>query len=396
MSTPKIYLNDTYLRKDNTCGVYIMVNLNYKTIRFALGIYCLPDDFNKDTGRIRGNSQKVKDDNLLIENGLSLLNDIFIRYRLQNVVITPDLLKKEWKNPTRRVDFYLWMIETINLRKGDLAESSLRQHRTLVSKMTNYRKKLSFSEIDPFFIDGFRKYLKVDLKNDLNTVYNNLKNLKAYLNLAVRQGIITENPFNRIKIKRFKTDRVFLTEDELLIFWNAYSKRDLSDNYHLVLRHFLFMCFTGLRISDLIHITFENIWNDKLVFFPIKTRGIKKAAVKIPLNSFALKLIKDEGGSVGKIFNCMSEQRMNSKIKDIANFLHIPKKLTNHSGRHTFATIYLSKTKDVVGLQKILGHSDIAQTMEYVHITEDMLNDNMKVFDNSLFKRKTPPVSGLL
>jgi len=396
MSTPKIFLNKKQIKKDHTCTIYILVNLCSQTTKFSTGISCDPKKFDEQIGRIKGESRQAIDKNMIIEKCLSRINDIFIKYRLQNEVITPELLKKEWKNPTRRVNFYAWMDEEIRNRKGDLAASSLKQHRTLLSKMIGFKKRLSFSEINPDFIECFRRYLKKEKNNDINTIHNNMKNLKAYLNIAIRQGIISENPFSRIKIKKSKTDRVFLVESELLIFWKAYCNHQLPDSHNCVLRHFLFMCFTGIRISDLKEITFENIWNGKLVFFPIKTRGVRKIGAKIPLNKYALSLIKDEGRKTGKIFNCISEQRMNVKLKEIAAFLHIPKKITNHSGRHTFATIYLSMTKDVVGLQKILGHSDIAQTMEYVHITEDMLNDNMNIFYNSLFKRKTPPISGLL
>ncbi len=386
MSSPKVYLNEDYTKKDGTCAVYILVHLGRKSLKFNTGVSCDPDNFDTINFRIKGKSKKIKDDNLTIERGLARMNDIFVRYRLQGETLSPDTLKREWKNPARRVNFYAWMDEALKDRKGELAESSLKQHKSLKSKMEKFRKKLSFADIDAEFIEQFRRYLKVTLKNDINTIHNNLKNLKAYLNIARRQGVISENPFDQVKLKRSAPERVFLTEDELQALWKMYEKRQLPETYHYVLRHFLFMCFTGIRISDLMALTFDGIIADTLFYFPIKTRGRTKRAAKVPLNKYAKQLIADEGRSAGKVFSLISEQRMNKKLKDIAAGAKIPKRITNHSGRHTFATLYLSKTKDLTGLQRMLGHSNISQTMVYVHIVEEMMNDEMNVFEAKLFK----------
>lgn len=127
--------------------------------------------------------------------------------------------------------------------------------------------------------------------------------------------------------------------------------------------------------------------NIRLVFFPVKTRGTKKSGVKVPLNKFAKQLISEEGRRDGLLFNLVSEQRMNLKIKEIALGAGIVKKLSNHSGRHTFATNYLRKTKDVAGLQQLLGHSDIGQTMIYAHITDEMLTEEMANFEAAIFSK---------
>ena len=388
MTTPKVYINNNYKKKDGTSAVYILVHLGGISMKFATGINVDNEKFNHNTSRLKGNSKAVRDNNLIIEKGLARINDIFVRYRLQNEAITPEILKQEWKNPTRRVDFYVWMEETIALRKGDIAESSMKQHRALVSKMKQFRPKLAFAELDHEFLDLFRRFLKVKKKNDLNTIHNNLKNLKAYLNIAIRQGVIEQNPFDRIKLKRSSPDRTFLTENELSALWNLYHSNKLPENYYKVLRHFLFMCFTGLRISDLQAITFDNIQNNRLVFFPVKTRSSKKSGVKVPINKYAMQLITYEGRKQGPVFDLISEQRMNLQIKEIALAAGIPKKLSNHSGRHTFATLYLQETKDVVGLQRLLGHSNINQTMVYVHINDENLNENMAIFESKIFENK--------
>jgi integrase/recombinase XerD len=95
-------------------------------------------------------------------------------------------------------------------------------------------------------------------------------------------------------------------------------------------------------------------------------------------------LINDENKKTGPLFEPISEQRMNAHLKDLAKMVGINKPLSNHSGRHTFATIFLQKTHDVATLQKLLGHSRIDETMVYVHINESDLILQMQNFQNSL------------
>ena len=49
------------------------------------------------------------------------------------------------------------------------------------------------------------------------------------------------------------------------------------------------------------------------------------------------------------------------------------------------ATCWLKKTKDLAQLQALLGHSNIAETMIYVHVDDDMLRGEMRNFDKLIF-----------
>lgn len=106
MSNPFVYLNKSYLKKDGSYAIYIVINIDNQTLRFPTGVSCKLNDFIEETQRIRGTTKKAKDANLCIERSLSILNDIMVRYRLSNEVLTADALCNEWKNPSRRVDFH--------------------------------------------------------------------------------------------------------------------------------------------------------------------------------------------------------------------------------------------------------------------------------------------------
>jgi len=393
MTAIKVYQDPKKIKKNGEASIFVTVNLNYKKLFFFTGVSCVPGRFDLETNRIKGASKQVKDDNLIIDRCVATLNDIFVRYRLQNVDITPELLKREWKNPTRRINFYAFFDEVIKERKNDIEDSTIKQHKSSIEKLKEFKPELSFTEIDHDLIENYRRWLKTTKGNDINTIYTALKNFKTYVNIAKRKGVISESPFDSYQIRRATPERLFLLERELESLWLRYNKKWHTEGNQRVLRHFLFMCFTGLRISDLKSITTDNIIGDKLIFFPQKTRNIKRKPCKIPLNSYAKQLIADEGAKSGLLFNCLSEGKMNEMIKKLVQADKIYKELTLHCARHTFATIWLNKTKDVVALQQLLGHSDIKQTMIYVHITDTMVATEMQKFDEGLFVIKHPNIT---
>lgn len=390
MSTPKPWINNKSPRKDGKCAIYILVHLDYKSLKFNTGISCSEKDWDKNSLRIKGFSKEVCDDNLVIDECLARMNDIFVRYRLQHIHLTPELLMNEWKNPTRRIDFYSFFEEVLKERKKELAPGTYKQHNSVMNVLKEFRKNLAFSEINPEMIVAFQRWLKIKRKSKINTIHTKMKVFRTYLNIAVRKGIISKNPFELVKIKKARANRVFLTSVELQTLWNYFKGPEIKPAKVKVLRHFLFMCFTGIRISDLKILTSENIIGDTLVFNAYKTKGVKQEIVRVPLNKYAKALIDDENNTVNKfLFNTISEQKMNTYIKEIAIEAGIDKEITNHSGRHTFATLWLAKTRDLAQLQVLLGHSNIADTMTYVHIQTADLQKRMKSFEKDVFPKKS-------
>ena len=58
--------------------------------------------------------------------------------------------------------------------------------------------------------------------------------------------------------------------------------------------------------------------------------------------------------------------------------LHTPGQMT-HTLRHTFASHYLMGGGDILSLQRILGHSSIAMTMRYAHLSPDHLESALRL-----------------
>jgi integrase/recombinase XerD len=386
MLNVKTLLRSDYKKKDESRQVLLQIYIKGKRIALPTGVE-IQDDYWDDTNKlVRSKHDKAADYNLLIEQARAQVNDILIKYRLSARDLTPHLLRAEFNNPSRYLEFTEWMRKEIKDRKGMISGSTTIMHYSILSCLEKFQEHVLFSEIDIRFLERFEKHLKLHEKNKVDTISKKMRVLRLYLNRARRNKIIREDPFSGFRIKKGKGRLIYLEEHELMKLVDLYGREMAPRNMKKVLRYFLFACLTGLRISDIKRLKYENIINDIIVIIPQKKINTDHETVTIPLCRSAKKILQEDGPLRirGKIFETYCDPVTNRYLKDIAKLKGIPKNITFHSARHTFATLFLEKTNDLATLQKLLGHASITQTMIYAHVSEVKKREQIRVFDDVL------------
>jgi len=383
MPGPVVRFNPKDLTKEGTSQVFVFVYMQRKRVTFQRGVYLTPNQWDSDKCLVKKTVKGSDKSNLIIRDVVAKINDILVKFQLKNTLLTPEALKLEYSKPSYGFDFIDFMERAIKERKGEITDSTIRQHNGILAKLKAYQSRIITDELTEEFFVNYNRYLKTTLKNDLNTRHGNMKTIRSYINIAVRKGMIEKNPITKNPVKRSSTDRVFLTEEELMRMIELYRKKTLSESRQRVLRHFLFGCMTGLRISDIRRVTMDNIVGDILVVVPYKTKNVTGKTIKIPLSAMAKQLIEDESPFRvnGTIFNCIAEQNMREYIKLVAKECDITKEISFHCARHTFATVFLRNTHNLAALQKILGHANIRETMVYAHTLTEDVEKEMKFMD---------------
>lgn len=269
----------------------------------------------------------------------------------------------------------------------DRAHSTIKAYNTLLEHLNEFRAKLAFSELTPKFLDEFNRYLKQVKGNKINSQWTKLKNLKMFVNLAIRKGYKFENPFINFKFKAVYAEKVFLTKDEVNLLADI-DPLELTEKQQLTLRMFLFSCWSGLRISDVQQLTDSHIIGNELVFLPVKTKR-KNTLLRVPLNSTARKYIQH---FQGKLFDSYSEQHINKDLKIIVGKVPaIKKHVTFHTARHTFGMMFMEvKDNKIEVLQQIMGHSDISTTQVYLHIRGESKHEAMNRMDQYSNRAASP------
>ena len=85
----------------------------------------------------------------------------------------------------------------------------------------------------------------------------------------------------------------------------------------------------------------------------------------------------------------MTNQRMNSYLKEIADVCGIERNITFHLARHTFATtVTLSNNVPIESVSKMLGHKDLRTTQHYAKIVDKKLSSDMEDLRQKLESRK--------
>jgi integrase len=220
-------------------------------------------------------------------------------------------------------------------------------------------ESLLFRRVDQKFCGEFKDYLVKTLAPNTAHVY--FSKFKAALNRAVREGILNQNPAQSFHIQKVETKRQFLTEDELITLKKTGCRSEETKNA------FLFATQTGLRISDLKKLTFNDIQNGYLHFRQQKTKGVSRIKLSPTAHDIIRRQKKKERDSE-LVFELISDIHTNKHIKKWVKKAKINKSVSWHVARHSFAYLALKYNENVYVVSKLLGHRDLKTTEIYVRL----------------------------
>lgn len=377
------------VNKEGKVALYIRVTVNRAQKFIPLKLYWPVNQYDFTRQEIIASGPRDtlhRDYSLIIHQQLAKCQEIFVQYRLRDLPLTIDGFLEEYHLYNMKRDFVQYLEDKIKrrYRNKQIEFQTKKNHTNTYNKLLEFQKKpLTFESITVKWCRSFEAWLKKEQGLKINTVWSHMKDINTYLNLAKEEdNIPLTNPFKNgysVKSKEGDTDALTLAELEAL---HKLLTEPIPGNHKFVLRQFLFSCYTGLRISDLKTITQDNIVGDFLIFSPVKGRRFEKLQ-KIPLTKRAKAFIQAD--IEGKLFPFFTDQYCNRALKKLQDYAKIKTPLTNHVGRHSFATIFLELGGSVEVLQPLLGHAKISTTMRYVHVRDERKKDQMDNFDKLEF-----------
>ena len=231
------------------------------------------------------------------------------------------------------------------------------------------------------FIDYLRsahdlhKNMKTPGKLSDSTIHLKVNILKSVLREAVRQGLLEQNPFDRLphsyRIKAQYKERTALTQEELI-------KLSETPCHTPELKEaFLLSCITGLRKSDILSLSINDIEKCDDTYYIYKKMKKTQRWLRLPLPEEAhhiLSKLHNKNGNTPYFFSHLSPHHLGEHLEVWLEDSHIPNKhITFHTGRHTCATLLLTQGTDLYTIMRYLGHQNINTTQRYAHITDQQL-----------------------
>lgn len=235
---------------------------------------------------------------------------------------------------------------------------------------------IDLSNIREYFINNYRT--KSNKKLTQNAASSYFNKVRIALKQAFDEGIIKAPIVNKVKsIKQEETKRQFLIEEEI-------DKIIATEcNNPVIKSAFLFAVHTGLRISDLINLKWDNVkYSDSLGYFLEYQQEKTRSHEVHYIGDEAVSFLEHDDNKDAKVFKgLVSNAWTNLKLREWMLQAGITKKITFHSARHTYATYLLTKGVAYPTLSKMLGHKDLKTTEIYAKVIDLKRIEAAKVFD---------------
>lgn len=195
------------------------------------------------------------------------------------------------------------------------------------------RKDLMPSELTHIIIHDFEIYLRTTAALKPNSATKTLKFFKTVVIFAQKSGIMTHDPFIHHHFHLEQVDRGFLTDEEIQ---RIMQKEFATPRLEAVRDIFIFSCFCGLAYIDVANLTQDNIVSMNGKMWIMTRRQKTNIPSNILLLDIPLMIIDKYKGKTtkGKLLPILSNQKMNSYLKEIADLCGIKKNLTFHLAKH--------------------------------------------------------------
>lgn len=362
------------------------------------------NDWSKKRGfPIRMNTPNLKTLNKDLEElKLSILNHY-------NLSVNRETINSQWLknflNPIAKADdipanLISYFDYYVKHQKSNIGASTLRKYNVIINLVKRFqidlRRDIYIKDVNADFKLNFESYC-IGEKYGTNTISRALKFIKSVCYHAGGNGIEIHPQLKSIKIKTIKTDKIFLSFDEI----DQIASAKIEQEHLINARDWLVIsCETGQRVSDFMKFTKSKIRHEiaekskkdiaLIEFTQVKTKKL----MAIPLSKKVLEILDKRNGEFPR---GISDQKYNEYIKLVCKKAGLTNKIkgskikaidlisetsrketgvfpkyelvTSHIGRRSFATNNFGKIPTSL-LMNATGHSTEKQFLEYIGKTE--------------------------
>lgn len=368
--------------------VNLYININGKRLHFFTDIYISTPD-NLREGKVRKGEDNYLEKNLRLSKIFADVSALV--YQQQNISILKQQIPvilghKSNLNNVTLVDYILkYSLLKFHKRTRKLYEGT-------ATKIKLFDNNITIDKVNKEWLTRFEQFCAKTMS--INGYAIHMRNIRAVFNHLIAEGITTNYPFKRYKIKKEKTVHRALTEEQLRSIKYVDGPRFCLEYRDIFM---LSLYLIGCNMKDLLHLKPDQIQNGRLVYHRFKTNKL----YNVKIEPEALEIIRRYKGK-NYLLNCLD------RYKDYLDYLHhmndglkklgmeyqegkgyvegtkaICPELTSYWARHTWATIAYSIgiSKDIIS--QALGHSNgVVVTDIYIEYNLEKVDEaNQKVID---------------
>lgn len=279
----------------------------------------------------------------------------------------------------------------------NFSENTLTAYASDIVSYILWLDNVSCTSVD---FNKLREYLHFIQRFDYKktTIARKVASIRTFYKFLFRERYIDSNPALSLSApKRPKSLPKFLTPEEVEQILNNVKIETPAGFRNRVILELLWA--TGMRISELSNLNFGDLnldENEIRVF----GKGAKERIVLVSdrAKGYLIQYINSARKLIAPGYNANEEinddtplfinntgYRLQNKtvrkvINEIVEKIELPKKVTPHVFRHSFATKLIENGADLRVVQELLGHAGISNTQIYTHISMKHMRD---VYENA-------------
>lgn len=406
--------------KDNpTAKLRYRIKWDKNIVAFNVGYRIEIDKWSKDTQRCKINtshgSKKIPASiiNRKIQDYEQACEKVFSIFYLEGKVPSADEFRrvfnteigrevKEKRGETFFEIYDLFMEE--EGKKNQWSKTTIRKMTTQKNNLLLFNPALSFSAITEKTLIEYQYFLQYSLELRSSTILKKFSYLKRFLKWSKKNNYLTLNEFEEFspKLKTIQKKIIFLTQKELQQV-REYEIPSTKKHLEKIRDVFLFLCFTGLRYSDVANLKKADVKDNSIEVTTLKTTD----SLIIELNKHSKSILDKYKEDIflkdtKMALPVISNQKMNHNLKELMKLAGIDEQIRvtyykgnkridkivpkyeligTHAGRRTFICNALSLGIPPQIIMKWTGHSDYDEMKPYIDIADETKANAMDRFN---------------
>jgi integrase/recombinase XerD len=405
MATVKLILRRQKTNQNGDAPIYLRILKDRKAQFISLNLKIDPKDWDDEKQRIRKAHPNANQLNAFLSQKVAEAQKLAYEKMSEDKSVQTNEIKNELiGRPQQQTDIFKFAKRFYDKFEDKGQHGTHDKYVVAFKKLANYMKgkPLYIEQTNLTFIKDYENYLRVELGNRQITINTNMKAIKRVIREAIDEEIIgyDKNPFLRFHLESTKSDKVYLTEEEIQKLESlTFEEEEKLETHRDV---FIFSTYAGgLRVSDICLLRWENFHNGYITVTTMKTTTT--VSIKLPLKAMEIidKYKPKTHSPKSFIFPFMDEKEdyttngrmrlndiryanvaINKSLKTLGKRCDIEKNISCHTARHSFATRALRRGMRIEYVSKLMAHSDIKVTQIYAKIVNEELDKAMDEFMN--------------
>jgi len=389
------FLYKSKINDDGCCPIFCRITINNARKQFSTGHFVAEKNWLSQAQCLKGNSKEAQ----RINNNLDLLKhklqkaydeisrekEIFYIDDIYNRFTGSD---KQYKSLLQAFDYHNKKMKM--LVGKDYVQATYDKFVVIQTHVTEFirhqynKPDYPLYELKLNFLADLDYYLKVVKKQNQNTINKTIERVKKVIKIAAGNGWITSDPFILYQKKKYIKEVIFLTTAELK---KLETHKFTQERLEAVRDCFIFSCYTGLAYNEAALLSDQHLQPEDNFTWIEMTRQKTQRPISVPILPQAMKILKKYGyPKQGLLLPIISNQKMNSYLKEMGPIVGINKILTHHVARKTYAsTVLMNNDIPVEIVSFLLGHSKTSTTeLHYARVVKESVVRHIKVLNKKL------------